>query len=122
MSGATLALAVCVCGGAGAALRYICDTLIKARWSGAFPLSTFVINVTAGFLAGIVTSLHGSGLLAEPWRLALAVGVLGGFSTFSTAINEMVTLAAGGRRLTALAYLLASIAAPVAAVAGGALI
>lgn len=122
MNGMVLGLVICVCGGVGAALRYACDTFIKARWSKAFPLSTFVINVTAGFLAGVVASFHSSGLIGEPWRLALAVGLLGGFSTFSTAINEMVALAAKGRYATAIVYLSASIMAPVAAVATGMLL
>ena len=56
---------VCLCGGVGAAMRYICDSYIKAFWHKAFPMSTFVINVVAGFLAGLV---------AGPRRDAVAVG------------------------------------------------
>ena len=40
----------------------------------------------------MVAALALGGTLDEPWRLVLATGFLGGFSTFSTAINEMVTL------------------------------
>lgn len=122
MSGMLMGLAVCACGGVGAALRYVCDTLIKANWSKAFPLSTFVINVLAGFLAGAVVSFHSAGIIGETWRLALVVGLLGGFSTFSTAINEMISLAAKGRYATFSWYVIASIMAPVAAVVGGMLL
>ena len=116
---ALITLAVCLCGGFGASLRYICDTLIKAKWSRSFPLSTFVINVAAGFAAGTVAALYASATVADPWHLILATGLLGGFSTFSTAINEMVTLAKKHRRRTAVGYLAASVIAPTLAVAFG---
>ena len=45
---------VCLCGGLGASARYVCDSYIKAVWRKEFPMSTFVINVVAGLLAGIV--------------------------------------------------------------------
>lgn len=87
-----LPILVCLCGGVGASCRYLLDVTIKTYWQRAFPLSTFTINLIAGFLAGLVAALALGGTLDEPWRLVLATGFLGGFSTFSTAINEMVTL------------------------------
>ena len=112
-------LAVCLCGGFGASLRYICDTLIKAKWTRAFPLSTFAINVAAGLAAGVAAALYESAIVPDPWHLLLAIGLLGGFSTFSTAINEMVTLARKHHWATAAGYLIASVMAPVLAVACG---
>ena len=50
MNNAVIAVSVCLCGGLGAAARYVCDSVIKASWHKAFPLSTFVINSIAGFL------------------------------------------------------------------------
>ena len=87
-----LPILVCLCGGVGASCRYLLDATIKTYWQRAFPLSTFTINLIAGFLTGLVAALALGGTLDEPWRLVLATGFLGGFSTFSTAINEMVTL------------------------------
>lgn len=114
-----VSLAVCLCGGLGASLRYVCDTWIKAYWKRAFPLSTFAINVTAGFAAGAVAALYASATVPDPWHLLLATGLLGGFSTFSTAINEMTTLARQRHWTTACGYLTAAIITPVAAVACG---
>lgn len=114
-----ISLAVCLCGGFGASLRYICDTLIKAKWSHAFPLSTFAINVVAGFAAGVTAALYAHTAMSDPWHLVLATGLFGGFSTFSTAINEMVTLAKQRNWLTFAGYLAVSIIVPVAAVACG---
>ena len=115
-------LAACLCGGFGASLRYICDTLIKAKWTCSFPLSTFIINVTAGFAAGIVAALYASMAVPDPWHLLLATGLLGGFSTFSTAINEMAALAKRHDWVNAAGYLVSSVIAPVLAVAFGFLI
>ena len=100
-----LPILVCLCGGVGASCRYLLDVTIKTYWQRAFPLSTFTINLIAGFLAGLVAALALGGTLDEPWRLVLATGFLGGFSTFSTAINEMVTLFRKHRYPTAAAYL-----------------
>ena len=49
-----LPILVCLCGGVGASCRYLLDVTIKTYWQRAFPLSTFTINLIAGFLAGLV--------------------------------------------------------------------
>lgn len=110
---------VCLCGGVGAAMRYICDSYIKAFWHKAFPMSTFVINVVAGFLAGLVAGLFAKSMVPDGTRLLLATGFLGGFSTFSTMMNETVGLLRKGRFACFAGYLVASVIAPVAAVACG---
>ena len=115
-----LPILVCLCGGVGAS--YLLDVTIKTYWQRAFPLSTFTINLIAGFLAGLVAALALGGTLDEPWRLVLATGFLGGFSTFSTAINEMVTLFRKHRYPTAAAYLVLSLGVPVVAAACGFLV
>ena len=119
MASAILPILVCLCGGAGASCRNLLDVTIKTYWQRAFPLSTFTINLIAGFLAGLVAALALGGTLAEPWRLVLATGFLGGFSTFSTAINEMVTLFRKRHYPTATAYLALSLVVPIAAAACG---
>ena len=109
-----LPILVCLCGGVGASCRYLLDVTIKTYWQRAFPLSTFTINLIAGFLAGLVAALALGGTLDEPWRLVLA--------TFSTAINEMVTLFRKHRYPTAAAYLVLSLGVPVVAAACGFLV
>ena len=82
-------------------------------------MSTFVINVIAGFLAGIVAGLYARSVEPQAARLLLATGFLGGFSTFSTMMNETVTLLRGGRIAAFAGYFVASVIVPVIAVACG---
>lgn len=101
----TFTLLICLCGGLGATLRYLLDTLVKARWKVDLPLSTMIINLLAGLAAGLVAALAAFHGLPAWGRLLLATGLLGGFSTFSTAVNEVLALAGQRRHLEALGYL-----------------
>ena len=76
MNNAVIAVSVCLCGGLGAAARYVCDSVIKASWHKAFPLSTFVINSIAGFLAGVIAGLYSRRFLSDPAHVMLATGFL----------------------------------------------
>ena len=107
-----LTLLICLCGGLGAGLRYLLDTLVKARWQVDLPLSTMIINLLAGLAAGLVAALATFHGLPAWGRLLLATGLLGGFSTFSTAVNEVLALTRQRRHLAALGYLAASIFLP----------
>jgi CrcB protein len=78
-------LMVLVGGGVGALARYVLGAEIAARVGGRFPLGTLVINVTGSFLIGLLMTLFTERLQPHPnWRLLLVVGVLGGYTTFST--------------------------------------
>uniref|UniRef100_UPI00359C3745 fluoride efflux transporter FluC n=1 Tax=Bifidobacterium adolescentis TaxID=1680 RepID=UPI00359C3745 len=114
-----LPIAVCLCGGIGASARYICDSYIKAFWHKTFPMSTFVINVIAGLLVGIIAALFAKSAISGDARLLLATGFLGGFSTFSTMMNETVTLLRKGEIASFAGYFMASVVVPVVAVACG---
>ena len=105
-------LLICLCGGLGAGLRYLLDTLVKARWQVDLPLSTMIINLLAGLAAGLVAALAAFHGLPNWGRLLLATGLLGGFSTFSTAVNEVLALTRQRRHLAALGYLAASMLLP----------
>ena len=108
----TFTLLICLCGGLGAGLRYLLDTLVKARWQVDLPLSTMIINLLAGLAAGLVAALAAFHGLPAWGRLLLATGLLGGFSTFSTAVNEVLALTRQRRHLAALGYLAASMLLP----------
>ena len=103
---------ICLCGGLGAGLRYLLDTLVKTRWQVDLPLSTMIINLLAGLAAGLVAALATFHGLPNWGRLLLATGLLGGFSTFSTAVNEVLALTRQRRHLAALGYLAASMLLP----------
>ena len=114
-----LFLATCLCGGLGAMTRFVVNTAIGLRWHGKFPLSTMTINVIATFVAGCAFGGFSSGSLAQTWYLLLVTGFLGGFSTFSTAISEMVSLARNGRHALAFGYLLVTMILPTLCVLAG---
>jgi CrcB protein len=78
-------LMVLVGGGVGALARYVLGVEIAARAGGRFPLGTLVINISGSFLIGLLMTLLTERFQPHPnWRLLLVVGVLGGYTTFST--------------------------------------
>ncbi|MCK0117307.1 fluoride efflux transporter CrcB [Isoptericola sp. S6320L] len=107
-------------GGIGAAARFWLADSIKARRPTGFPWGTWIVNVLGSLLIGAVTGwlvLAGPG--GEPWRLLLATGLCGGFTTFSTATVETVTMFRGGRHVAAVLHALSTLAVTVLAVVGG---
>lgn len=88
---------VAVFGAAGAISRYALDGWISDMTHGQFPWGTFVINLLGAFAVGIVVALTTERLLLSPnWRVALGIGFLGSFTTFSTYAYESVKLAEDG--------------------------
>jgi CrcB protein len=105
----------------GANMRFI-----MARWTGAmfetrFPLGTFLINVSGSFLLGIVGTLVARKLVpnSDELRLALGIGFLGAFTTFSTFEFETHALFEDGESLTAVANILLSLFLGFVAVRAG---
>ncbi len=88
-------LLVAVGGGLGAAARYLAGLWIVARLGADFPWGTFFVNVTGSFLIGIILVLVEGGELPPGARLFLAVGVLGGYTTFSSFSYETLQLLGG---------------------------
>jgi CrcB protein len=90
-------LLVAVFGAAGAVSRYWLDGRVSDLTHGQFPWGTFVINVLGAFLLGLLVALTTERLLPHPnWRVALGIGFLGSFTTFSTYTYETVKLAEDG--------------------------
>jgi CrcB protein len=94
-------LLVAAGGAIGAALRYLLGGLIASRLGPDFPWGTFVVNISGCLLIGAVLGLVERGALPPEARLFLAVGVLGGYTTFSTFGYETVSLLEGGEILAA---------------------
>lgn len=101
-------------GGAGAALRYAVDAAVTARWRRPFPLATPLINVSGSLLLGLLVGLTGTAGSATLLAL-LGTGVLGGYTTFSTASLDAIRLARAGDRGTAMAYAVGTMLATVVA-------
>ncbi|WP_257639542.1 fluoride efflux transporter FluC [Alloscardovia macacae] len=108
----TMLLLVSACGGAGAVARFVLDTLIKRAWPSVFPRSTLTINVLASFFfAAALVFLRNLPIFAV--YTLVTTGFLGGFSTFSTAMNEVVTLARGAHWRECCTYAVLSVGLPV---------
>jgi CrcB protein len=97
-----LFLAVALAGGVGAALRLFIDGIVRARVKTALPVGTLLINVLGSLLLGLITGLTLAAWLPEAWHLVLGGGLMGGFTTFSTASVETVRLAQDRRSLSSL--------------------
>ncbi len=95
--------------GIGGGLRYALGGWLAQRWGTAFPWHTLAINVSGAFLLGMLTALSTErGVLPPSARLLLGVGLLGGFTTFSTLSYESIALIEQGRVLQGAANMFGS--------------
>jgi fluoride exporter len=96
--------------GLGGLARYVAGSWIMQKYGGRFPLGTFVINITGSFLIGVLmTLLTERWHLHSNWRLFLVVGVLGGYTTFSSFEYETYQLLLDGARWMGLLYVTGSV-------------
>ncbi len=105
-------------GGLGAMARYFVTTALAGKF-GTFPLGTLTANILGSFLMGLVAGLIAGRSSLEPARLFLAVGFLGGFTTFSTFSAETLALLQNGQIFSAAANIIVSVAAGLAACFAG---
>ena len=110
---------ICLFGGIGAMARYVLDVSIQRSWNRSFPLSTRVINGIASLCAGIAMMSYYAQSVDSQTVMLFLTGFLGGFSTFSTAINEVLSLIRKKRFAMALGYGVATVAVPLVCVALG---
>lgn len=112
-------LYVALGGGFGAWLRY----LVARAWvaslgpvrAGAFPFGTFTVNVVGSVAMGLLVGwLARSGSHGEGTRLLLAIGLLGGFTTFSSFSLDVVSMVERGQTALAAIYVALSLAAGIA--------
>jgi CrcB protein len=99
----------------GGISRYLLSQWVQARFLSTFPYGTMSVNIIGCLLMGIVYGLTDRGNLGEEWRLFLATGVLGGFTTFSAFSNETVAMLRDGQALSAMTYVMISILIGLAA-------
>lgn len=113
-------LAVAGGGALGAALRYYLGGSVLSRTAAPFPTATFVINVTGSFIIGFFLTLVTGRVPVNPHvRLAVAVGFVGAYTTFSTFEYETARLVEGREYLYAFLNVVLSFAVGFAAVWAG---
>lgn len=111
--------------GLGGVLRYLLAHTIHTAANSAFPFGTLVVNITGclaiGFLAALFEARStGPSAIPEHYRLALIVGVLGGYTTFSAFGYESMKLITDHKWMLAGLYIFLSNALGLAAVFIGA--
>ena len=96
--------------GLGGLARYLAGTWIMAKYGGRFPLGTFLINISGSFLIGVLMTILLERVQPHPyWRLFLVVGVLGGYTTFSSFEYETYQAVRDGERWMGLLYVTGSV-------------
>jgi len=101
----TRLLLICLGGAVGTGTRYLLGGLV-VRWLGPdFPYGTLLINVLGSLLVGLVQQVGLSTLLIpDTLRVVLAIGVLGGFTTYSSFSYETLKLVEAGSWVGAAVY------------------
>jgi|SRR5579885_2607141 len=107
-------------GALGASARWLLDRFVEQHTESLFPWATFTINVTGCLLIGVLTEQLVDRHHVPAWiRIGAVVGVVGGYTTFSTFAQEGLTLFEAGDTAVALAYALGSVGAGLVAVYAG---
>ncbi len=110
-------------GGLGAISRYLVSTLVMDKLGDSFPYGTITVNVLGSFVMGFLAMWLVERLGLDPLlRLAIFVGFLGAFTTFSTFSMETLNLFEQGLQLKALLNMLLNVYFSVLAVWFGALL
>lgn len=82
----------------GANARYLASEWAYKHWGPGFPYGTLLVNVTGAFILGLFATLSLSLSWRPEWRLLIAVGFVGAYTTFSTFEYESIQLIAQGGR------------------------
>jgi CrcB protein len=113
-------LIVFIGAGLGGAMRHGVNLAAAALLGSGFGYGTLAVNVVGSLAMGALAALlafHGE--MAQPWRLFLATGVLGGFTTFSAFSLDAALLFERGQLGLAAVYVLASVIGSIAALFAG---
>lgn len=115
-----MALAIALGGAVGALSRHYMAAAVSRAFGLGFPYGTLTVNVVGCFLMGLLVEAMALRFSITPEaRGFLAVGLLGGFTTFSAFSLEVALLYERGQLLLAAIYVVASVVLSVAALFGG---
>ena len=113
-------LLVALGGGLGAVARFACGQVALKLLGPDFPFGTLLVNAVASLLMGVLIGVLALRIDGHPEiRLFLAVGVLGGFTTFSTFSLDTVVLVERGAMASAALYVLGSVIVSIVFLFGG---
>lgn len=88
----------------GGIARYLLSMAISSRAGALFPYATLAINIIGCLVIGLVLGWNEKAVLSAEWRLFLATGICGGFTTFSAFSYETLVLIRDGQVTSALIY------------------
>ena len=111
--------AVAAGGATGAVVRYWLSTALYRHFGSGFPYGTIGVNILGSLLMGALFVFVIERPMPDVWRLALAVGLLGAFTTFSTFSLDTLILVEDGELLQALLNVVVSVVLCLAAVFAG---
>jgi CrcB protein len=104
-------LLIAVFGAIGTLARYGLQGAVQIRMGSTFPYGTLLINLTGCFLLGLIGQLTLNRIIVPPeWRVAIAVGFFGGYTTFSSFGWETAKMLEAGEWLWASMYVGSSVA------------
>jgi CrcB protein len=92
----------------GSCLRFYSSQFFQSK-SSEFPSGTFIVNLAGCFLIGLFFGLMQKFTFSSEWKLFIATGLLGGFTTFSAFSFESFQLFREGQLMLALSYIFSSI-------------
>jgi fluoride exporter len=114
-----MVFAVGVGGGLGALARYYIAGAIQSA-ATAFPWGIFVVNISGGLLMGLIVEASALKLNLSPdLRAFLTVGILGGYTTFSSFSLDSALLLQKGQYATAALYVIGSVGLSITALFAG---
>ncbi|MGB7433957.1 MAG: fluoride efflux transporter CrcB [Candidatus Acidiferrum sp.] len=97
-------------GAIGTLARYSLQGVVQIKMASTFPYGTLLINLTGCFLLGLIGQLTLNRVIVPPeWRMAIAVGFFGGYTTFSSFGWESAKMFEDGEWLRASTYVAASV-------------
>ena len=103
---------IAIFGALGTLARYGLQGLVQIRVASTFPYGTLLINLSGCFFLGLIGQFTLNRMIIPPdWRVAIAVGFFGGYTTFSTFGWETAKMLEDGEWLRASAYAGASVVA-----------